>query len=155
MNIKDILMAGFTGTTVMTLFSETVSQLKNANYNEAEILAKLIKRASKMNKRQSTIAGWAAHYAVGTLFAVTYKALLDKGNIKPDLLNGALFGGISGLGGAAIWHSTFNAHPNPPGVNLKNYYTQLVIAHVIFGMAAALVFRVNNQKSKSNDEDAR
>ncbi|WP_295769456.1 hypothetical protein [uncultured Mucilaginibacter sp.] len=141
MNIKDILIASFTGTTVMTLFSETVSHLMDANYNEAEILAKLIKRVSKASKRQSTVAGWALHYLVGTSFAATYKALLEKGSLKPNLINGALFGGISGLGGAAIWHSTFKAHPNPPGVNLKNYYTQLVIAHVIFGVATTLVFQ--------------
>jgi hypothetical protein len=139
--IKKVLVAGVTGTTFMTLFSDVVSKVKGSNYNEAEILGELLNRITSLDKQQSRIAGYVGHYGMGQVFAAAYVAYLKKTNTKPNLLNGALYGALSGVAGAFIWHSTFKAHPNPPCVDLKNYYKQLVLAHVIFGVSAALVLR--------------
>jgi hypothetical protein len=139
--IKKVLVAGVTGTTFMTLFSDVVSKVKASNYNEAEILGELLNRITPLDKQQSRIAGYVGHYGMGQVFAAAYVAYLKKTNASPNLINGALYGALSGVAGAFIWHSTFKAHPNPPGVDLKNYYKQLVLAHVIFGVSAALVLR--------------
>lgn len=145
MKAKEILAASIVSTTFMTLFSDVVSKFKGSNYNEAEILSELLNRVSPLNKQQSRAAGWAGHYAVGVGFATVYAAYLKKTRSKPNLLNGLVFGALSGLGGALIWHATFKAHPNPPGVDLKNYYKQLVIAHIIFGACAAMVLKKEEQ----------
>ena len=136
MHTKSTVMAAVTGTSVMTLFSEIVSQIKGSNYNEAQILGELLNRITPLNKKQAEVAGWVAHYAVGIAFAAIYVAYLKQTKRKPTLLNSIAYGALSGLAGAAIWHATFKAHPNPPGVDLKNYYKQLVLAHVVFGITA-------------------
>lgn len=136
MDTKSIAAAAVTGTTFMTLFSEAVSKAKGSNYNEAKILGELLNRITPLNKQQAQIAGWVGHYAVGMAFAAVYAAYLEKTKAKPGLFNSIIYGALSGLAGAAIWHATFKAHPNPPGVDLKNYYKQLVLAHVVFGVVA-------------------
>ena len=138
MKTKEIIAAGVTGTTFMTLFSEVVSQVKGSNYNEAEIIGELVNRITGLKKQQARATGYAAHYTVGVGFATVYAVLLKTAKARPNVLNGMAFGFLNGLVGAAIWHVTFKAHPNPPGVDLKNYYKQLVLAHVIFGVFAAL-----------------
>ncbi|MDT3402161.1 hypothetical protein [Mucilaginibacter terrae] len=146
MGVKQVIIAGVTGTTLMTLFSEALSRVKGHNYNEAEILSELLNRVSPLNKQQSRVAGWIGHYGVGAMFATMYDVYLNKSNTKASIINGAIFGALSGLTGAAIWHTTFKAHPNPPGVDLKNYYKQLIVAHVIFGVAAAIIYPENKPK---------
>lgn len=136
MHTKSVVTAAVTGTSIMTLFSEVVSKIKGSNYNEAQILGELLNRITPLNKKQAEVAGWIAHYAVGIAFAAVYAAYLEKTKRKPTLLNSMIYGALSGLAGAAIWHATFKAHPNPPGVDLKNYYKQLVLAHVVFGITA-------------------
>jgi len=146
MDKKSVAAAAVTGTTLMTLFSEAVSNIKGSNYNEASILGQLLNRITPLNKKEALLAGWAGHYTVGLAFAAAYAAYLKKTNSNPTLLNGAVYGALSGLAGAGIWHATFKAHPNPPGVDLENYYKQLVLAHVVFGLAAALTLQKTEQK---------
>lgn len=140
MGAKQILTAAVSGTTCMTLFSEILSKVKGSNYNEAEILSELLNRISPLNKQQARVAGWIGHYGVGIVFSALYDTYLHNTNKKASVFNGVIFGVLSGVAGAAIWHATFKAHPNPPGVDLKNYYKQLIIAHAIFGAAAALTY---------------
>jgi hypothetical protein len=139
MNTKEIIAAGVTGTTFMTLFSDAVSKLKGSNYNEAQILAELLNRVTPLSKPQAGAAGWAGHYGMGLAFATAYATYLKAAKTKPTVPNSIAFGVLSGLAGVFIWKATFKAHPNPPGVDLKNFYKQLVIAHVVFGATAALV----------------
>jgi len=145
MSTKSVLAAAVAGTSLMTLFSEAVSKAKGSNYNEATILGELLNRITPLNKKQAEAAGWMGHYAVGVGFSAVYAAYLKQTGRKPTLLNGIIYGALSGLAGAAIWHATFKAHPNPPGVDLKNYYRQLVLAHVIFGVAAGATMRKINE----------
>lgn len=141
MNTKDIIAANVAGTTLMTLFSEVVSNVKGSNYNEAEILSELLNRITPLQKQQARVAGYLGHYSVGLGFAAGYVAYLNKAKAKPNLFNSITYGALSGVAGALIWHATFKAHPNPPGINLKDYYKQLVLAHVVFGVGAAMALR--------------
>jgi hypothetical protein len=145
MDIKQVTAAAVTGTTLMTLFSDVVSKVKGSEYNEAKILGELLNRITPLSKDQSRVAGWLGHYAVGIAFAAVYAAFLERNKRKPTLLNSIIYGALSGLAGAGIWHTTFKAHPNPPGVDLKNYYRQLVLAHVIFGITAGATMRETGQ----------
>lgn len=141
MNTKQVVAAGITGTTLMTLFSDVVSKIKGSNYNEALILGELLNRITPLSKKQAQVAGWLGHYTVGMGFAAVYATCLNETKRKPTILNGIVYGALSGLAGAAIWHATFKAHPNPPAVDLKNYYKQLVLAHVVFGVVAGITLR--------------
>jgi hypothetical protein len=139
MNTKEIIAAGVTGTTLMTLFSEAASKIENTNYNEAQILGELLTRITPLSKHEARAVGWAGHYGMGLAFATLYAAYLKAANTKPGVLNSIAFGTLSGLAGVLIWQSAFKAHPNPQGVKFKSFYKQLVLAHVVFGTAAALV----------------
>jgi hypothetical protein len=145
MDTKQVAAAALTGTSLMTLFSEVISKLKGSNYNEAQILGELLNRITPLNKTQAQAAGWVGHYTVGVGFAAVYAAYLKATRRKPTLLNGLVYGALSGLAGAGIWHATFKAHPNPPGVDLKNYYKQLVLAHVVFGAVASLTLQKSSK----------
>ena len=91
----------------------------------------------------SIATGIVAHYLVGILFVIIYYLLWKNGIGKPDLIYGAIFGFASGLFGILIWHLFFLIHPKPPAnIHLKDYFIMLVVAHIVFGIIAAISFIV-------------
>jgi hypothetical protein len=151
MKAKDVLVAGVTGTTFMTAFSYLVSELDGENFSEPERLGQLAKGLLPMlSKEEKHITGWAAHYLVGLLFALVYIELWTKGKVKPTVGQTLLLGGISGIIAVAIWKATFKAHPLPPSLSFNKYYLQLVPAHVVFALFAALGYRLLHYIKASN-----
>ncbi len=140
-------MASLAGTTLMTAFSELMSKAKGCNYNEAEILGELLNRITPLSKTQARLAGWIAHYGIGVVFAALYDLYLKQTQAKANAASGTMYGFLSGLAGVRVWKSTFKMHSNPPGVDLKTYYPQLVMAHVIFGLITAITY--NTMKTKN------
>lgn len=144
MNFKRILTAGTTGTAVMTLFSVLLSKAAKKNYTEPVILGQLINRVTPLDIKTADLTGWGAHWAMGLAFTAFYEKYLNLKKTNPSLANTLLFGTISGLTGIVVWHSTFKAHPNPPGVDVANFYKQLLIAHVVFGVGVALTYQLED-----------
>ncbi len=134
-------MASLAGTTLMTAFSELMSKAKGSNYNEAEILSELLNRITPLSKPQARLAGWIAHYGIGVVFAALYDLYLKQTQAKANAASGTVYGFLSGLAGVVVWKSTFKMHPNPPGVDLKTYYPQLVLAHIVFGFVTAVLYQ--------------
>ncbi len=141
MKTNQMIVAGLAGITLMTTFSELMSKAKGSNYNEAEILGELLNRITPLSKSQTRLAGWLAHYGVSVVFAALYELYLKQTNTRANAKSGAVYGFLSGLAGVVVWKSTFKMHPNPPGVDLKTYYPQLVLAHVVFGLVTAATYR--------------
>lgn len=145
MKAKDVLVSAITGTTFMTAFSYLVSELDDKNFSEPERLGQLAKRLLPiLNKEEKLITGWAAHYLVGLLFALTYVELWTQGKVKPTLGQTLLLGGVSGILAVAIWKTIFKLHPLPPSLSFNKYYLQLIPAHVVFALFAALGYRLLN-----------
>ncbi|QJD96853.1 DUF2938 domain-containing protein [Mucilaginibacter robiniae] len=142
-SVSKIVAGSIVGTSFMTLFSHLVSEKSGKQFNEAEILSELLNRLTPLTKQQARWLGWSSHYLVGVIFATLYAQYLKKAGKHPTITNGAVFGALSGLGGAWVWKMVFKMHPNPPGVDLKNFYKQLVLAHVVFGSSVALVFKAD------------
>jgi len=140
MKTSRMIAASLAGTTLMTAFSELMSKAKGSNYNEAEILGELLNRIIPLSKTQARLAGWVAHYGVGVVFAALYNLYLKQTNFKATSFSGSIYGFLSGVAGVGVWKGTFKMHPNPPGVDLKTYYPQLVIAHIIFGVVTASTY---------------
>lgn len=138
MKANKMIVASLAGTTLMTAFSELMSKVEGSNYNEAEILSELLNRITPLSKTQARLAGWIAHYGIGVVFAALYNLYLRQTQTKVNAGTGAVYGFLSGLAGVVVWKLTFKMHPKPPGVDLKTYYPQLVLAHVIFGVVVAL-----------------
>jgi hypothetical protein len=144
MNLKKILTAGTAGTAVMTVFSYAVTKAAKKNFVEPVILGQLLNRVTKLNKDTAMAAGWVSHLGVGVVFTAIYDKYLQLKKTRPTLANALLLGSLGGLTGITIWHATFKAHPNPPGVDLKNFYKQLFLAHLIFGAGVALTHEADN-----------
>lgn len=84
------------------------------------------------------MAGWLLHITTGTIFTSIYDQILEKTSIKPNVTSGAVMGALSGLAGIAVWRATIAMHPKPPVKDYNLYYKHLILAHVFFGVAAAL-----------------
>lgn len=152
MKAKEVLTAGITGTTFMTLFSYLVSVADSENFSEPERLGQLAGRLlPKLNEQQREALGWLGHYKVGLLFAVVYVELWRSGKLKPDFINNLWLGGLSGLIAVAVWKATFKMHPLPPALNFNKYYLQLVPAHVVFAVFAGIGYHIiHNNRQQHN-----
>ncbi|UOE50955.1 DUF2938 domain-containing protein [Mucilaginibacter sp. SMC90] len=147
MKTKELLLAGVTGTTFMTLFSYLVSVADGENFSESERLGQLAHRLiPKLDKTQSQALGWLGHYGIGLLFALVYVELWRKGKLKPDWRTNLWLGGISGLVAVAIWKATFKMHPLPPKLSFDKYYIQLVPAHIVFAVFSGIGYQLTRSK---------
>lgn len=155
MTTKEVLAPGITGTTFMTLFSYIAGEVEDENFSEPDLLAKLYNRLDlHVDKETSKVAGWTAHYLIGILFALVYAAWWKKNKLIPGIKHGLSVGAISGIAAVAVWKLTFKLHPAPPGINFKKYYGQLFVAHIIFGVFAALTYKfVKDRELKRRQEN--
>jgi hypothetical protein len=138
-HVDKVARAALTGTTLMTAFSYGASRHERKQFREPELLNKLLDRipGSPPIPTKSP-AGWLVHYGVGIIFTTVYDQLWQRNISKPTLANGLLLGTISGLVGIGGWMLTFTLHPRPPKTDYTGHYKQLLIAHMIFGVGAAL-----------------
>jgi hypothetical protein len=133
------VLSATAGTTLMTLFSYIVSLAEKENFSEPEHLGTLIHRlVPGSSKRQTQVAGWGAHYAVGLLFVAAYQELWKTGKVKKTIRNGLILGALSGGLAVLVWNATMKVHPAPPWIDFTRYYIQLVPAHIIFAVCATL-----------------
>lgn len=143
-----ILASGLAGTAFMTLFSYGASRVEKENFSEPEHLGKMLQRLEPDTSKQfNYIAGWLAHFGVGIAFATAYIQLWDKHKLKPSVKNTLALGTLSGALAVLIWKATFKAHPSPPWVSFKKYYTQLIGAHIVFALFAVLAYRLAEDKT--------
>ncbi len=134
---NNVLLPAITGTSLMTLFSHLVSDIENKNFSEPILLAALIEVMFPAGKKQHALTtGWISHYAAGVLFTLAYRQWKDSKNPKQHsfVRNGFLLGALSGAAGIAIWQTVLALHPDPPGIHKRKYFTQLFIAHLIYGL---------------------
>lgn len=74
------------------------------------------------------------------IFAGIYFLLCEFTAVETGIISGIVFGLMAGLTGIIGWKTMFKLNNNPSKIDFSQFYIQLVIAHVIFGAIAALVF---------------
>jgi hypothetical protein len=138
-----IILSGVVGTTFMTLYSYLASRREKQQYVEPVLLNKLISKGDfvSLQNDYSHPAGWLLHFGTGTVFMTLYRLLWRKATLKPTVLNTFTLGVLSGLAGIVIWRSLFKLHDNPPRNYRYGYYRQLLVAHIIFSMAALPAYK--------------
>lgn len=136
MQPKEIIKMNCIATSAMTLYSYILSEIKEENFIEPDMLATLVRRATGAKKMQAEFIGWVAHYGVGALFVVVYNYLWHQRISKPTVKNGLLIGSLSGIIAMTVWKIVMSLHPNPPRRNLSRFYWQLLPAHIVFAVAA-------------------
>lgn len=133
------LLAAFSGTSLMTVYSILTGRIQHEKFSEPKLLGQMIHRLLPgISCKQSVAGGWLAHYAMGVLFAETYIPFWTGGDMKVNVRTGLVLGGLSGLAAILIWKFSFNIHPLPPSVNFVRFAGQLFVAHVVFGIFAAV-----------------
>jgi hypothetical protein len=151
MKTKTRLLPGVTATTLMSIFSYTVSSSKDKNFKEPKLLAEMVEQfLPDKDKKMATPTGWVMHYTMGCLMTLVFQEVWKKAKTKPSFVQGVVAGLIGGVTGILIWKTVFKVHPNPPQIPFKRYYGHLMLAHLVFGISAALTSRSEPPfKSKS------
>lgn len=144
METKKILSATIVGTTAMTLFSYLVSLKAKKNFTEPELLHEIAQEnLPQVDDAIVKPASWATHYGVGLAFTGVYSQVWEHTPIKPSIASGAVLGAISGLTGIIGWSQAFKLEQHPHSANFrKQYYTQLMAAHIVFGIGAAVGYKM-------------
>lgn len=137
-----IVLSTFTATTAMTLFSYVLSWLTHENFREPYILSMLIMSLFPDQENTTTLLeAWILHYCVGLCFIIIYAWIWNRFKRYPNLESGTILGVVTGLFAVLVWHLTLKVFDNPPVTNRLPFYIQLVFAHVVFGIIAALSYR--------------
>jgi hypothetical protein len=151
---KNIFLAAFIATSLMTAFSYIISSKQKKKFEEPKILGQLLHKLSpKIDKENAMISGWVMHYSVGIAFVIIYEFMFKKYNLKRTFITRFYIGVLSGMLSIAVWHAILKLHPSPPSVDLKRYYIVLMAAHIVFGIAAITTLnvrrrRMGNEKSQ-------
>jgi hypothetical protein len=141
-NIQKITIPAFCGTSAMTTYSYLLSGIQGSNFKEPVLLAKLISRLTPgMGQKRAEISGWVLHYMVGVLFTVIYRSIFKKRLVSPNARSAAFIGGVSGIFAVGVWKIVLDIHPIPPTTKRRNFFGQLVVAHVIFGVVTILLLK--------------
>lgn len=142
MEVLLIVVSGFIATSLMTLFSYLISNIKGRQFREPELLNILISRSTLFpwKIKKDSWVGWAIHYSIGWFFVICFYLIWKYTKMEPSVATGALFGFLAGIIGISGWKIFFLLHHDPPEIDFKNFYIQLIVAHIIFGLGAVLVF---------------
>lgn len=131
------ILSGIIGVIFMTLFSGVLSRYSKTEFIEHRVLSKLLRKLGFSKFMSDTIA-IKSHLMTGIGFNYVNKFLIDKKIVVPSFRSAVTTGFFEGLAGVLIWSVVFKFHPNPPKMNLKAYFTQLVFAHIVFGVFTIL-----------------
>lgn len=146
MELTKIVLGGIVGTTLMTLFSYVCGRLFSKEFGEPKLLNKLLDQSYSWENdiNSSSPIGWILHFTIGLLFAwIMYLFFLWSGH-SPTWPLGGLLGFVFGILGVAGWALFLNLQRSPPELELPEFYFQLIVAHVVFGLGAVLVFKAFN-----------
>lgn len=127
----------------MTLFSYYAANKWDSPFREPPLLNKLLYRSPIYHwQTLPVLPGWIFHYFIGLIFVSIYHFIWKETLIAPTIMSGSIMGFINGFIGIIGWALVFKVHPDPPAVNRKKYYIQLLFAHMIFGAAAVLGYKL-------------
>lgn len=128
-----VVIFSIISTLVMTAFSYICGYVSGNQFREPELLNQLVATSSiPVNPHKKGLTGWFIHLVLGFFFGLILKLVynyLDWNNLFLFIIS---FGAAAGILGILGWHIMFNLNPNPPDTDLKNFYLQLIVAHIVF-----------------------
>jgi hypothetical protein len=140
-----ILIATFTATSAMTMFSYIVSAGFKELYKEPLLLKYLLMRLKiTVSDRLKEILAWLIHYSIGFIFVLGYYVLWEKGIITFTVVTGIYLGAVCGVIGIIGWIIMLKLARFQRKAHDKGYYIQLFLAHIIFGVTAIITFLILN-----------
>lgn len=142
MNLILIFLSGLVATSLMTLFSYIWSWVRGRKFKEPQLLNLLIQSSTTLalNPGKRNVTGWIIHYMIGWFFVLCFDLIWSYTTLEPSFGNGALLGAIAGLAGITGWKTFFYLNADPPEIEFRKFYLHLMIAHIIFGLGAVIVY---------------
>lgn len=142
MNLFLIFLSGLIATSLMTLFSYIWSGIGGNKFKEPQLLNQLIQRSAtiRLNPGKSNVTGWIIHYTIGWFFVLCFHLIWSYTILEPSLGNGAILGAIAGVVGITGWKTFFYLNADPPEIEFRKFYFHLMLAHIIFGLGAVIVY---------------
>lgn len=141
--ISQIIVTTIAATSAMTLFSYVVSASARELYKEPVLLTYVLASLNiEITLKTKVILSWILHYIIGLFFIVVYHIFWFYDFAALSWLSAFLFGFASGIIGILGWIFLFEIVPKKPNIDFKGYYIQLLIAHIIFGLAGFAVYRL-------------
>jgi hypothetical protein len=147
MKINDGIKAGITGTSAMTAYSATISAVHRENLLLPDLLALFYRRLLE-NKPPyvSAVAGWTSHYVIGTGWAFVFFLAYDRRLAGANNLHRILtWGLLSGLIAIGSWRTLFAYFEATDKVNLRRFFTHLVMAHLVYSFVLNRKYQQNQR----------
>lgn len=140
MELLQVIFAGVIGTVLMTGFSYGLSNLKSNRFREPRLLNLILRRSSHehMNPSNNSFIGWVVHFCIGVILMTIFYLFHLIFSFEITLLSIFLYGLLMGILAILSWHLMFYISPTPPEIDLKEFYFQLFIAHVIYSIGAMI-----------------
>ncbi|GAA4312705.1 hypothetical protein GCM10023115_31010 [Pontixanthobacter gangjinensis] len=139
MELLKVLMAGILGTVLMTAFSYAVSRMKSQQFREPRLLNMILRRSTyDMNPSNNSFLGWVVHFSIGVILMTLFYILHLTFSFNISFLAILIYGISAGVLSILSWHLMLTISPNSPDFILREFYLQLLIAHILFAMGAAI-----------------
>lgn len=138
MELLRVIIAGISGTILMTAFSYIIARVKSQQFKEPKLLNMILRRSTydKMNPTNNSVIGWVLHFSIGVILMTLFYVLHLTFSFKISFISIIIYGIFAGILSILSWHLMFLISPNSPDISLKEFYIQLLIAHILFALGA-------------------
>ena len=132
-------MAGILGTVLMTSFSYVISRMKSQQFKEPKLLNMILRRSTyDMNPSNNSVLGWVVHFSIGVILMTLFYVLHLTFSFSISAVSILIYGIIAGVLSILSWHFMLSISSNSPDFALRDFYFQLLMAHVLFALGATI-----------------
>ena len=141
MELIQVIIAGITGTILMTAFSFIMARVKSQQFKEPKLLNMLLRRSTfdQRAHADNSLLGWVLHFAIGIILMILFYILHLTFSFNITFLSIISYGIFAGILAILSWHIMFLISSPPPDISLKEFYIQLLIAHILFALGAFIL----------------
>ncbi len=140
MELLKVIIAGILGTILMTTFSYFFSWLRSRQFREPKLLNMILRRSTTdgINPSNNSVIGWIVHFSIGIILMTLFYMFHLIFSYRISLLSIFFYGLLAGSLSILSWYLMFSLSPNPKKVPLKEFYLQLLVAHILFALGAVI-----------------
>lgn len=140
MELLQVIIAGISGTILMTAFSYIIARIKSQQFKEPKLLNMILRRSTldQMNPSNNSIIGWVLHFSIGIILMTLFYILHLTFSFNISFLSIFIYGVFAGILSILSWHLMFLISANSLDISLKEFYIQLLIAHILFALGAVI-----------------
>lgn len=141
MELLRVIMSGILGTLLMTAFSYLIPRLRARQFREPRLLNMILRRSSSdsMNPSNNSVIGWVVHFSIGIILMTLFYMFHLIFTFEISLLSIFLYGIFAGSLSVLSWYLMFSLSPNPNKISIREFYFQLMIAHLLFASGAIIL----------------